>query len=1110
MKHGGNGRPNRLRRLWRWLIEPSPTITDADDRRRARVLAAMLLPYSLTILLVLLFQLVSEAAPPATVLRENPDLYVAAGVLFFFTAAYFLNRRGHYLSAALLTIATSSVGVFGILWLLLTGRNPTYARTDLGALVYLVIPVLFAGVLLPFRLIFFVAAINLLVVLLLPYFFPLVTWSLLFSEPLGFVVIVYFLVALAVYHRQQIETEWKSELIEKEARYRSLLETTFEGIVIVEEGRLIEANVGFVRMFGYSLPEVIGRPLLDFIARESHFVTEGNVEAGIERPREIFGVRRDTTRFPIELVAKAHTYQGRPVRVVAIRDITQRMRAQSTLRELESIINRSSAVVVLWHVVDDWGIKFVSDTIRQIGYTPEELYTGRIHLYEIIHPQDLGPFMHRIARLSCAGREHLIEECRVLTKDGEVRWIENHVWIRRDAEDRITHYQVIALDVTERKQAEEEARRRAVYQDALNGIISAAAAPNLSNLLETTLDRVLQALQLEMGVIWMAGQSAMRGAALEDVVGSFSTGSPPQLEDEDCIVVEERRFVEDGVHGALLHGLGVRAYLAAPVFDEGQCVGVVSVADVQPRQWTQEEVGLVQAASRQLSQVARRFRLQVQIEEQTRRVRQIIETVPEGMLLLDAQRRVLHANPIGREYLEVLADGEVGAELSDLGGQPIDRFLDPPQEGTGHELELEGPVRRIFEVVVRPTEAPSGPPGWVMILRDVTREREIQQRIQQQERLAVVGQMAAGIAHDFNNIMAAIVLYGDMLGRSPSLTSRDRERLETIVQQAERAADLIRQILDFSRSSVIERRPLNLTPFIKELIRLMRRTLPENIELHLEHDTQDCVVHADPGRIQQAVMNLALNARDAMPEGGRLELALRRVSIHPDADPPLPEMEPGTWVELVVSDTGVGIPPEVQTHIFEPFFTTKPVNEGAGLGLAQVYGIVKQHDGYIHVESRVGQGARFTLYLPALAISSTVAEEEENTAPIQGEGETILVVEDDAPTRRAIVDILRALNYRVLAACDGREALLLFAEQDACIDLVLSDLVMPGIGGLGLFEVLRQHNPSIRIVAFTGYPLTEDALGTFERGIVDWLRKPVSMGRLAHVVHRALHAERSV
>jgi signal transduction histidine kinase/CheY-like chemotaxis protein len=451
----------------------------------------------------------------------------------------------------------------------------------------------------------------------------------------------------------------------------------------------------------------------------------------------------------------------------------------------------------------------------------------------------------------------------------------------------------------------------------------------------------------------------------------------------------------------------------------------------------------------------------------------------------------------------------MGDPLTTLGAHPITDILDRHVTQLPVEIAMSSPNKRVFEAQARPVGT-NGTHQWVLTLRDVTQERKIQQQMQSQERLATVGQMAAGIAHDFNNIMASIVLYADMLLSSLELAPQEQQHLETIRRQGHRAAHLVQQILDFSRRSVMERRPLDLVDLMIELEKLLRRTLPEHIQLYFNYAPGEYVVNADPTHIQQVVMNLALNARDAMPEGGRLELALRRVSIHPDADPPLPEMEPGTWVELVVSDTGVGIPPEVQTHIFEPFFTTKPVNEGAGLGLAQVYGIVKQHDGYIHVESRVGQGARFTLYLPALAISSTVAEEEENTAPIQGEGETILVVEDDAPTRRAIVDILRALNYRVLAACDGREALLLFAEQDACIDLVLSDLVMPGIGGLGLFEVLRQHNPSIRIVAFTGYPLTEDALGTFERGIVDWLRKPVSMGRLAHVVHRALHAERSV
>jgi len=499
-------------------------------------------------------------------------------------------------------------------------------------------------------------------------------------------------------------------------------------------------------------------------------------------------------------------------------------------------------------------------------------------------------------------------------------------------------------------------------------------------------------------------------------------------------------------------------------------------------------------------------RLLARIREQARQVQQIIDTVPEGVLLLSAQQRILLANPTAREHLRVLAGVKVGDTLTHLGGRPVTELLTTPSDGLWHEVTVEGPPHRVFEVVTQPV---TGDEGWVLLLRDVTREREVQQRIQEQDRLAAVGQLAAGIAHDFNNILAVITLYTQMALQNPDLPANVQERLATVVQQAKRAANLIQQILDFSRRSPLERRPLDLLPFLKELTRLLNRTLPENIQVEIAYGSDEYTVSADPTRLQQALMNLAFNAWDAMPEGGILHIGLERVRIEPGEALPLPDMEAGEWVRVTVTDTGVGIPEDVLPHIFEPFFTTKPPGEGTGLGLAQVYGIIKQHEGHVDVESQVGQGTTFSLYLPALTVAQVDLPGVKGADLPRGRGETILVVEDDPTTRSALREILEMLNYRVLEAAHGREALALFEQHADEIALLLSDLVMPEMGGIPLIYALRKQNPSLKIVVMTGYPLGEEAQALPLEGIVDWLSKPPSMEQLAEVVDRVLHSPES-
>jgi CheY-like chemotaxis protein len=362
-----------------------------------------------------------------------------------------------------------------------------------------------------------------------------------------------------------------------------------------------------------------------------------------------------------------------------------------------------------------------------------------------------------------------------------------------------------------------------------------------------------------------------------------------------------------------------------------------------------------------------------------------------------------------------------------------------------------------------------------------------------QERLATVGQLAAGIAHDFNNIMAAIVVYADLLRMDTTISSSSQERLAIIQQQVQRAASLIRQILDFSRRSVMEQSSLDLLPFIKEIEKLLNRTLPETITVELHSREDEYILSADPTRLQQVFMNLAVNARDAMPEGGTLSFDLSLVQLKEGDHAPSADMPPGNWVHIRVSDTGTGIPPEDQSHIFEPFFTTKPVGQGTGLGLAQVYGIVKQHDGYIDVTSQVGEGTQFNIFLPTFTTPKKEAPVDETAMEIDGDGKMVLLVEDDAATRKALQTMLSMHNYRVLVAENGIEALEYLEKDGDEIVMVVSDVVMPQMGGFGLYEKMQIHWPHIEVLFITGHPLDDQNQSILQQGKVHWLQKPFTV-----------------
>ncbi len=457
----------------------------------------------------------------------------------------------------------------------------------------------------------------------------------------------------------------------------------------------------------------------------------------------------------------------------------------------------------------------------------------------------------------------------------------------------------------------------------------------------------------------------------------------------------------------------------------------------------------------------------------------------------DRSQMLLWDGPVVRSYRIVWPDGTVhhvqqATEIVRGEHGEVDRVSGTVQDVTDHKQA---------EMALRETNE--------RLASAVADLESTQEQLVVQERLAAVGQLSAGIAHDFNNVLASIQLYSQISQRTEGLDPILRERLVVISEEARRGAALVQQVLDFGRRAVIEPKPVELADFLQGAAELLRRTLPESIRIDTEVGAEDTMVSVDPTRLQQALINLALNSRDAMPEGGLLRLRVARTPPNTQVScMPCGREFTGEWVVLSISDTGAGIDPQDLPQIFEPFFTTRRPS-GHGLGLSQVLGIIEQQDGHITVDTAVGQGTTFSLYFPALAQLAVEEEGWQDREVAYGSDQAILVVEDNDAMRKALVDVLNMLGYRTHAAPDGQEALARLLEGGDEIALVLSDWIMPVMGGEALVAAMRERGLSVPVLMITGDPLTSEVAAK-PPGVVAWVQKPVSLECLSAAISFAL------
>lgn len=499
------------------------------------------------------------------------------------------------------------------------------------------------------------------------------------------------------------------------------------------------------------------------------------------------------------------------------------------------------------------------------------------------------------------------------------------------------------------------------------------------------------------------------------------------------------------------------------------------------------------------------------------RYRSLVENTLEGYFIAEyPSGRLLFANQTicamfgysVHEALEKTIWDVLVSDQHDLIRKRVEQLVSGKRSGGSNSYRM---VRRDGSILVAEISSSAvmheGRPVIQGVLRDVTERTRLQEQLQHAQKMEAVGILAGGIAHDFNNLLQSVQGYAELLLLKNNLDERVRRALERIFRAANRGADLTRGLLTFSRRVENQLRSVDLNQHVLEVHQLALRTVPKMIRFKLDLEPELKPVLADPSQLEQVLMNLIVNARDAMPNGGTLTIGTRNLHLDQTQARALGDIACGDHVLLTVADTGMGMAESILEHIFEPFFTTKGVGEGTGLGLAMVFGIVQSHKGHVACTSAPGQGTRFSIYLP-VALSAQVKQAKTAPPPTTEGNETLLLVDDEAMVRDIAEEIFRQHGYQVLTAADGESALTIYGREGKRIDLVILDLIMPGMGGLKCLERLIELDPEVRVLVASGFVLERDqhqAL-TGLANVKEFVRKPYEIGTLLTKVRHALEA----
>jgi two-component system, cell cycle sensor histidine kinase and response regulator CckA len=548
----------------------------------------------------------------------------------------------------------------------------------------------------------------------------------------------------------------------------------------------------------------------------------------------------------------------------------------------------------------------------------------------------------------------------------------------------------------------------------------------------------------------------------------------------------------------------------------GKVLGTFAIYCRESRRPDPLELRVVEQAAHLAEIAIERKRSEDALRHAENKYRSIVENASEGIFQTTPGGGYLTVNPaLARMYGYELPE-ELMASVNDIGGQV---YVDPSRRQEFKRLMEERSVVQGFEYQVyrkdrskiwlsENVRAVRDSSGEILyyegMVEDITERKQLEEQLRRAQKMEAIGQLAGGVAHDFNNLLMVIQGHSDVMLARLDAADPLRKSAEGVQKATERAASLTRQLLAFSRMQVLRPKVLDLNAVLAEMGKMLPSVIREDIELRIVPGESLGSVKVDQGQIEQVILNLVVNARDAMPQGGKLTIEAKSVELDDEYAGGHTGVQPGKYAMLAVSDTGVGMDSETQAHIFEPFFTTKEIGKGTGLGLATVYGIVKQSSGWIWVYSEVGKGTTFKIYLPQVGERIQAPESSKARSLAPGGNETILVVEDQESIRELICEFLKSRGYTTLEATDGSEALQLAERYEAPIDLLVTDVVMPKMGGRELADRLSAARPLIKVLHMSGYAEHSAAEpGALEQSAV-WLQKPFSLESLLHKVREVL------
>lgn len=649
---------------------------------------------------------------------------------------------------------------------------------------------------------------------------------------------------------------------------------------------------------------------------------------------------------------------------------------------------------------------------------------------------------------------------------------------------------VVLRDVSEQQRLLEERHRSEESVARLAAIVESSDDAIVSKKLDGTI------------VTWNRGAERLFGYTSEEVAGQ------PML----VLFPPDRLHEEEEILSRVARGETVEHFDTVRVTKDGRQIDVsVTISPMR------SVSGSVIGASTSARDITERKRAESELRASEERFRQLIENASDIITVINGVGVIRFVSPSVRRSL--------GYEPGELLDRSAFEFVNPDdaasiraalgQLAADPTITVQAEFRfrhrddswRILQSVGRSLPVRVADGSIVVNSRDITESRKLEEQFRQSQKLEGIGQLAGGVAHDFNNILGAIMMQAELVELEDGMPTTAREGLREIRLAAERAAVLTRQLLMFSRKQLMQSRRIDLNGVVAGLSKMLQRIIGEDIRMQLDLEASPLMVNADAGMLEQVLMNLSVNARDAMPEGGQLRIETAQEVLDERMADRQVDAVPGRYARLRVTDTGCGIQPETLPRIFEPFFTTKGPGKGTGLGLATVFGIVKQHQGWIRVDSVPREGTRFEVFLPLVGTELEPGSEPETRSKPRGGTETILLVEDESFVRAMTRNLLERFGYRIVEAANGVEAMTAWSAHRGRIDLVLTDIVMPGgISGMELARRLQAEQPSLRFVFTSGYSAEIAGKSVEWRNAENFIQKPCSPDRLLATVRNCLDA----